>query len=47
VENGKLVEAFDLRFGTPMSPGFVARAVLDSRLQVLESSFQFGVVRPR
>jgi hypothetical protein len=47
VENGKLVEAFDLRFGTPLAPGFVARAVLDSRMQVVESSFQFGAVRPR
>lgn len=47
VENGKLVEAFDLRFGTPLAPGFLARAVLDARLQVVESSFQFGTVRPR
>ena len=47
VENGKLVEAFDLRFGTPLAPGFVARAVLDARMQVVESSFQFGTVRPR
>ncbi len=47
VENGKLVEAFDLRFGTPMAPGFVARAVLNSSMQVMESSFQFGAARPR
>ena len=47
VENGKLVEVFDLRFGTPLNPGFMARAALDTRLQVVESSFQFGVVRPR
>jgi inner membrane protein len=47
VESGKLVEVFDLRFGTPLAPGFVARAVLDARLQVVESSFQFGGVRPR
>jgi inner membrane protein len=47
VENGKLVEVFDLRFGTPLAPGFVARAVLDSRVQVVESSFQFGAARPR
>ena len=47
VEDGKLVEAFDLRFGTPMAPGFVVRAVLDSRLQVVTSSFQFGSARPR
>lgn len=47
VENGKLVEVFDLRFGTPLAPGFLARAVLDSRMQVVESSFEFGAVRPR
>lgn len=47
VENSKLVEAFDLRFGTPLAPGFVARAVVDSHMQVVESSFQFGGVRPR
>jgi inner membrane protein len=47
VENGKLVEAFDLRFGTPIAPGFVARAVLDGRMQVVQSSFQFGARRPR
>jgi inner membrane protein len=47
VEDGKLVEAFDLRFGTPMAPGFVARAVLDSRMRVVESSFHFGAARPR
>ena len=47
VEDGKLVEVFDLRFGTPLGPGFMARAVLDSRMQVVESSFQFGGARPR
>jgi hypothetical protein len=36
-----------LRFGTPLAPGFMARAVLDGRMQVVESSFQFGAVRPR
>jgi inner membrane protein len=47
LEDGKLVEVFDLRFGSPLAPGFVARAVVDARLQVVESSFQFGAVRPR
>jgi inner membrane protein len=47
VENGRLVEAFDLRFGTPLAPGFMARAVLDGRLRVVESSFRFGAARPR
>ena len=47
LENGKLVEALDLRFGTPLAPGFVVRAVLDARMHVVESSFQFGAVRPK
>jgi len=47
MEDGKLVEVFDMRFGTPLAPGFVARAVVDSRMRVVESSFQFGAVRPR
>jgi len=47
VEDGKLVEAFDLRFGTPLAPGFVTSAVLDSRLHLVESRFQFGAARPR
>ena len=47
VENGKLVEVFDMRFGTPLAPGFSTRAVVDSRLQVMESSFGFGMARPR
>jgi inner membrane protein len=47
LEDGKLVEVFDLRFGTPLAPGFAARAVVNARMQVVESSFQFGAVRPR
>jgi hypothetical protein len=47
IENGRLVEVFDLRFGTPLAPGFVARAVVDARMQVTESSFSFGAARPR
>jgi inner membrane protein len=47
VENGRLVEIFDLRFGTPLAPGFMVRAVVDANLRVTESSFQFGAMRPR
>jgi inner membrane protein len=47
VEHGKLVEVFDLRFGTPITPGLMVRAVVDSRMRVVESSFRFGAVRPR
>ena len=46
-ENGKLVEVFDMRFGTPMAPGFMVSARLDSGLRVVETSFQFGRLRPR
>jgi inner membrane protein len=47
VENGTVVEAFDLRFGTPQAPRFVARAVVDGRLNVVDSRFSFGEFRPR
>jgi inner membrane protein len=46
-ENGKLVEVFDMRFGTPTAPGFMVSAKLDARLRVIETSFQFGRLRPR
>ena len=46
-ENGTLVEVFDLRFGSPQDPGFVASALVDSKLRVLKTSFQFGKLRPR
>jgi inner membrane protein len=46
-ENARLVEIFDLRFGTPAAPGFMVRAVVDGRMQIVESSFQFGVLRSR
>lgn len=41
-EGAKVVEIFDMRFGTPLSPGFMATALVSNRLQVLDSSFQFG-----
>jgi inner membrane protein len=47
LDGGKLVELFDLRFGTPSAPGFQAVAVVDSRLRVRGSSFRFGVLRSR
>jgi inner membrane protein len=46
-ENGRLVEVFDMRFGTPMTPGFMVSAVVDSNLRVIQTSFQFGRFRPR
>jgi len=46
-ENGQAVEVFDMRFGTPLEPGFMAGAVLDGRGRVVSTTFQFGVPRPR
>jgi hypothetical protein len=46
-ENGQRVEVLDMRFGTPLAPGFLASAVLDSQLHVVETSFTFGAARPR
>jgi inner membrane protein len=47
LENGRVVEVFDMRFGTPVSPGFMAKAIVDGRGQVVESDFTFGTPRPR
>jgi hypothetical protein len=46
-QDGQRVEVLDMRFGTPLAPGFLASAVLDSKLQVVRTSFTFGTVRPR
>jgi inner membrane protein len=45
--DAKLVEVFDMRFGTPAAPGFMVSAVVDSRLQVRQEYFRFGSPRPR
>lgn len=47
LEDGKLVEVFDLRFGTPQAPGFVASATLDAKLQPVHTSFRFGLSRQK
>ncbi len=46
-ENARNVEIFDLRFGTPSAPGFMAHALVTSRLQVIEAWHRFGRPRPR
>lgn len=46
-ENGTRVELLDLRFGAPGAPGFRATAILDSRLTVIRSWFEFGRLAPR
>ena len=47
IENGRLVEVIDMRFGTPLSPGFMARAVVNGRGEVVETAFRFGGPRHR
>ena len=47
IDGGRLVEVFDMRFGTPLSPGFMARAVIDGKGRISESEFRFGSPRPR
>jgi inner membrane protein len=46
-EDGQRVEVLDMRFGTPQAPGFLASAVLDSKLHAVETSFTFSAARPR
>jgi len=46
-EGAKIVELFDMRFGTPQAPGFMTRAVVDRSGRVVETAFQFGAARPR
>lgn len=41
-ENGKLVELFDMRFGTPNQPGFMTSAVVNDQGQVVSTTLQLG-----
>ena len=46
-ESGKQVDVMDMRFGTPQEPGFIATAILNNRLQVVKTWFEFGAIKPR
>jgi inner membrane protein len=46
-EGGTRVEAMDLRFGDPQSPGFTATAIMDAHQKVLRAWFAFGGAQPR
>ena len=46
-ENAKIVEVIDMRFGTPLEPGFMTGATVSSRLQILQTFFRFGRLRPK
>lgn len=46
-EGATRVQLFDLRFGSPRQPGFVATAAVSPEGHVIESSFSFGEPRPR
>jgi inner membrane protein len=41
--DGRMVQLSDLRFGPPNAPAFVATAILDARLQLVRSWFQYGI----
>ena len=41
IENGHLVEVFDMRFGSPAAPGFMARAIVNGRGEIVDSGFYF------
>jgi inner membrane protein len=47
LENGQLVEVFEMRFGSPQEPGPSASALVDSGNRVVKSSFSWGVRRSR
>jgi len=47
LENGKLVEVIDMRFGNPLAPGFMVSAVVDASNHVVRTDFQWGAPRPR
>ncbi|MGP8243507.1 MAG: metal-dependent hydrolase [Bryobacteraceae bacterium] len=47
MDGGKLVEVFDLRFGTPLAPGFMVSATVDAQQRILRANFQWGRLRPR
>jgi inner membrane protein len=46
-EPGTRVEVFDMRFGTPLDPGFMAMVVLDERGAPVRESFSFGRGSPK
>jgi inner membrane protein len=47
IDSGKLVEVFDLRFGTPLAPGPMASATVDGQQHIVHANFQWGLLRPR
>ncbi len=47
LEHATRVSLVDLRFGTPVAPGFEAVATVTDRNQVVDSVFTFGRIRPR
>jgi hypothetical protein len=40
-ENARLVEVFDMRFGSPPDTAFMASAIVSARREVLETDFHF------
>ncbi|HJT87697.1 MAG TPA: metal-dependent hydrolase [Bryobacteraceae bacterium] len=46
-QGARQVEIFDMRFGTPVQPGFMIRGVLDAGGKMIQTSFRFGRPSPR
>jgi inner membrane protein len=47
LEDGKFVQVFDLRFGTPPASAFMASTTLDANLHPVHTAFQFGLNRKK
>lgn len=47
LDNASLVQVLDLRFGNPLAPGFMASAIVDSKMQVLRTDYQWALPKPR
>lgn len=44
-EGARLVQIFDMRFGTPLAPAFYVTVLVSNRQQILDERFQFGRFR--
>lgn len=47
LENGKLVEVLDMRFGNPLAPGPIATAQVDSQSRVVKTDYNWGLPRTK
>lgn len=47
LENGRRVEVFDMRFGTPLAPGFMISTIVNGQGKVVGVGFAFGTPKSR